>query len=299
MTFPQRMKGARFCGALFYLFCPILSLYPDSVLSKYGDNAQQRKLFRQKLLILHKNVLYCFQNDPVGLFHRRSAIHARACAESKGNARHVSCTWTVRNRTRRTGSHRNFEKREDTTMIMNPTAIKHVVVDGHSLTLESFVAIARYNASVELAPFAEKIAAEAASLYGITTAGEILKKVVVPAEMSNQFSTNRTSHYAAGEPYADEIVRGMTPPRQCPGRRREGGPVPLLVDAVSRSSTVSALRASLEGLGSPGDPVSPSHDAPPCRAGRLYEGREDARCWRPWPRPASTSTRSCPRKASA
>ena len=29
-------------------------------------------------------------------------------------------------------------------MIMNPTAIKHVVVDGHSLTLESFVAIARY-----------------------------------------------------------------------------------------------------------------------------------------------------------
>lgn len=60
-------------------------------------------------------------------------------------------------------------------MIMNPTAIKHVVVDGHSLTLESFVAIARYNATVELAPsaleamkksraLAEKIAAEAASL---------------------------------------------------------------------------------------------------------------------------------------
>ena len=39
-------------------------------------------------------------------------------------------------------------------MIMNPTAIKHVVVDGHSLTLESFVAIARYNATVELAPSA-------------------------------------------------------------------------------------------------------------------------------------------------
>ena len=56
-------------------------------------------------------------------------------------------------------------------MIMNPTAIKHVVVDGHSLTLESFVAIARYNATVELAPsaleamkksraLAEKIAAD-------------------------------------------------------------------------------------------------------------------------------------------
>ena len=59
-------------------------------------------------------------------------------------------------------------------MIMNPTAIKHVVVDGHSLTLESFVAIARYNATVELAPsaleamqksraLAEKIAADVAA----------------------------------------------------------------------------------------------------------------------------------------
>lgn len=62
-------------------------------------------------------------------------------------------------------------------MIMNPTAIKHVVVDGHSLTLESFVAIARYNATVELAPsaleamkksraLAEKIAAEGRVAYG-------------------------------------------------------------------------------------------------------------------------------------
>ena len=65
-------------------------------------------------------------------------------------------------------------------MIMNPTAIKHVVVDGHSLTLESFVAIARYNATVELAPsaleamkksraLAEKSAAEGRVAYGITT----------------------------------------------------------------------------------------------------------------------------------
>lgn len=36
-------------------------------------------------------------------------------------------------------------------MIMNPSAIKHVVLDGRSLTLESFVAVARYNAAVELA----------------------------------------------------------------------------------------------------------------------------------------------------
>ena len=42
-------------------------------------------------------------------------------------------------------------------MIMNPTAIKHVVMDGHSLTLESFVAVARYGATVELADSALKV----------------------------------------------------------------------------------------------------------------------------------------------
>ena len=107
-------------------------------------------------------------------------------------------------------------------MIMNPTAIKHVVVDGHSLTLESFVAIARYNATVELAPsaleamqksraLAEKIAAEGRVAYGITTGFGEFQKVAVPKEMSNQLSTNLIlSHCtAAGEPYADEIVRGM------------------------------------------------------------------------------------------
>ena len=119
-------------------------------------------------------------------------------------------------------------------MIMNPTAIKHVVVDGHSLTLESFVAIARYNATVELAPsaleamkksraLAEKIAAEGRVAYGITTGFGEFQKVAVPKEMSNQLSTNLIlSHCtAAGEPpsvmvrFADSgrpllgICRGM------------------------------------------------------------------------------------------
>ena len=52
-------------------------------------------------------------------------------------------------------------------MIMNPTAIKHVVVDGHSLTLESFVAIARYNATVELAPSALEAMQKSLSLIHI------------------------------------------------------------------------------------------------------------------------------------
>ena len=33
-------------------------------------------------------------------------------------------------------------------MIMNPSAIKHVVLDGHSLTLESFVAVAQVGTQV-------------------------------------------------------------------------------------------------------------------------------------------------------
>ena len=65
----------------------------------------------------------------------------------------------------------------DNKHMYNPKAIKNVVVDGHSLTLESFVAVARYGATVELAPsaleamkksraLAEKIAAEGRVAYG-------------------------------------------------------------------------------------------------------------------------------------
>lgn len=107
-------------------------------------------------------------------------------------------------------------------MIMNPSAIKHVVLDGHSLTLESFVAVARFGATVELADsaleamkksraLAEKIAEEKRVAYGITTGFGDFQKVAVSAEMSNQLSTNLIlSHCTAmGEPYADEVARGM------------------------------------------------------------------------------------------
>ena len=107
-------------------------------------------------------------------------------------------------------------------MIMNPSATKHVVLDGHSLNLESFVAVARYSATVELADsaleamkksraLAEKIADEGRVAYGITTGFGDFQKVAVPEEMSNQLSTNLIlSHCTgAGEPYAEEVVRGM------------------------------------------------------------------------------------------
>ena len=112
--------------------------------------------------------------------------------------------------------------RSNLRMLYNPKAIKNVVLDGHSLTLESFVAVSRFGATVELAPsaleamkksraLAEKIAAEKRVAYGITTGFGDFQKVAVSAEMSNQLSTNLIlSHCTAmGEPYADEVARGM------------------------------------------------------------------------------------------
>lgn len=107
-------------------------------------------------------------------------------------------------------------------MIMRPSDTKNVVVDGHSLTLESFVAVARYGATVELAPsaleamqksraLAEKIAAENRVAYGITTGFGDFQKVAVPEEMSNELSTNLILSHCTGtgEPYTEEVVRGM------------------------------------------------------------------------------------------
>lgn len=107
-------------------------------------------------------------------------------------------------------------------MIMKPSEMKHVVVDGHSLTLESFVAVARYGATVELADsamgamkksrgLAEKIVAENRVAYGITTGFGDFQKVAVPEEMSNQLSTNLILSHCTGtgDPYAEEVVRGM------------------------------------------------------------------------------------------
>ena len=39
--------------------------------------------------------------------------------------------------------------------MFEPKKIKNVVIDGHSLTFESFIAVARFGAHVELAPEAK------------------------------------------------------------------------------------------------------------------------------------------------
>ena len=174
-------------------------------------------------------------------------------------------------------------------MIMNPTAIKHVVVDGHSLPLESFVAIARYYATVELAPsaleamkksraLAEKIAAEGRVAYGITTGFGEFQKVAVPKEMSNQLSTNLIlSHCtAAGEPYADEIVRGMMLLRAnalCGG---VSGVRPILVEMLLEmlNKGVTPVVPQKGSLGSSGDLAPLAHMALPMlgKGEAMYEG---------------------------
>ena len=90
-------------------------------------------------------------------------------------------------------------------MLYNPKAIKNVVLDGHSLTLESFVAVSRFGATVELAPsaleamkksraLAEKIAAEGRVAYGITTGfGEFQK--VMPISLRFSSPAVRSSAY--------------------------------------------------------------------------------------------------------
>ena len=171
-------------------------------------------------------------------------------------------------------------------MIMNPSAIQNVVLDGHSLTLERFVAVARYHAAVELAPsaleamkksraLAEKIAGEGRVAYGITTGFGDFQKVAVPEEMSNQLSTNLIlSHCTAtGEPYAEEVVRGMLLLRAnalCVG---VSGVRPLLVEMMIEmlNKGVHPWVPQKGSLGSSGDLAPLAHMTLPLLGkGRAY-----------------------------
>lgn len=103
-----------------------------------------------------------------------------------------------------------------------PKTIQEVVLDGHSLTLETFVAVARFGARVKLAEaareamarsraLAEKIAHEKRVAYGITTGFGDFATVAVSDEMSSQLSTNLILSHCTGtgDPYSQEQVRGM------------------------------------------------------------------------------------------
>ena len=173
----------------------------------------------------------------------------------------------------------------------NPKNITHVVVDGHSLTLEDFVAVARYNATVEIAPsaieamkksraLAEKIANEGRVAYGITTGFGDFQKVAVPEEMSNQLSTNLILSHCTGtgEPYADEVVRGMLLLRAnalCVG---VSGVRPILVEMMAEmlNKGVTPVVPQKGSLGSSGDLAPLAHMSLPLLGKGLarYQGEE-------------------------
>ena len=173
----------------------------------------------------------------------------------------------------------------------NPKEIKHIVLDGHSLTLESFVAVARYGATVELAPsaleamqksraLAEKIAAEKRVAYGITTGFGDFQKVAVSAEMSNQLSTNLILSHCTGtgEPYAEEVVRGMLLLRAnalCVG---VSGVRPILVEMMIEmlNKGVHPVVPQKGSLGSSGDLAPLAHMSLPLlgKGMAMYKGEK-------------------------
>ncbi len=156
----------------------------------------------------------------------------------------------------------------------NPKNLKFVVLDGHSLTLESFIAVARYGATVSLAPsamtamqksraLAEKIGAERRVAYGITTGFGDFATVAVPEEMSATLSTNLILSHCTGtgDPYPEEAVRGMMLLRAnalCVGI---SGVRPLLVEMLIAmlNRGVTPIVPEKGSLGASGDLAPLSH----------------------------------------
>lgn len=155
-----------------------------------------------------------------------------------------------------------------------PKTIRKVVLNGHSLTLEGFVAVARYGATVELAAeareemarsraLAEKIAHEKRVAYGITTGFGDFATVAVSEEMSNQLSTNLILSHCTGtgEPYSEEQVRGMMLLRAnalCVGI---SGVRPILVEMLVEmlNKGVTPIIPQKGSLGASGDLAPLSH----------------------------------------
>ena len=158
--------------------------------------------------------------------------------------------------------------------MFEPKKIQNVVIDGHSLTFEQFIAVARYGARVELAPsakeamqrsraLAEKIAGQKRVAYGITTGFGDFQRVAVSKEMSNTLSTNLIiSHCTAmGEPYVPEIARGMLLLRAnalCVG---VSGVRPILVEMMLEmlNKGVTPIIPQKGSLGSSGDLAPLAH----------------------------------------
>lgn len=158
--------------------------------------------------------------------------------------------------------------------MLQPKNIQNVVIDGHSLTFEAFVAVARFGARVELAAsakeamqrsrdLAEKISNEKRVAYGITTGFGDFATVAVPDELSAQLSTNLILSHCTGtgDPYSDEQVRGMMLLRAnalCVG---VSGVRPILVEMLVEmlNKGVTPIIPQKGSLGASGDLAPLSH----------------------------------------
>lgn len=156
----------------------------------------------------------------------------------------------------------------------HPREIHEIVLSGHDLTLDEFIAVARYGAKLRISAdalramersraLAEKIAAEKRVAYGITTGFGDFASVAVPDEMSNQLSTNLVLSHCTGtgDPYADEAVRGMMLLRAnalCAG---VSGVRPLLVQTIVEmlNRGVTPIVPQKGSLGASGDLAPLSH----------------------------------------
>ena len=159
-------------------------------------------------------------------------------------------------------------------MKYNPSLIKEVVLDGRSLVFEEFIAAARFHAPVKLDPAAlermqksrevtEKIQKSGKPTYGITTGFGDFQKVAVPEDMSNTLSTNLIlSHCTAcGEPYDDEVVRGILLLRANNLLVGLSGVRPLLVEIMADMLNKNVLPVIPQkgSLGSSGDLAPLAH----------------------------------------
>ena len=155
-----------------------------------------------------------------------------------------------------------------------PHCVKEVVLTGHGLTLDSFIAVARFGARVRVSDeamqamiqsreLAERISREKRVAYGITTGFGDFANVAVPEEMSARLSTNLILSHAVGtgDPYSDEQVRGMMLLRAnalCVGI---SGVRPLLVTMLTEmlNKGVTPVIPQKGSLGASGDLAPLSH----------------------------------------
>lgn len=107
-------------------------------------------------------------------------------------------------------------------MFVNPKEIKEVVIDGHSLTVEKVVAVARFNAKVKInekafpkmqesSDLVDEIVEEGRTVYGVSTGFGEFSKISIDKDMIEVLQKNLILSHCCGvgNPFKEEVVRAM------------------------------------------------------------------------------------------